>query len=391
LLAMTSLRVAKQLWVQTELLELNHYVELREEFDRVHEQLCLYNFDQQDMEDEQDNGNEHDEKRPSKKRKHGQQYTTISFWPYLWTILHMYYRARCRSFTTSPQQRHSLHRYLRLHRKYRRLLVQVRFHELRVQFLQAYKLPLALKISNYLWRSQLHVLIGLVHVNMTAWLLLTLLANVLFVGIGLILYETEDPELIGTVLTCIFISCLVGFVLLAIMMHQKMEHIFDCIMTQKELWETTTDDESLPTSADAADTADSPICEAAEKDNGDHNIAPDETTRPKQQRAGQQLELFWFGDPSVGIALVQFMQFGYALALSIVIIFADVIGEGTVGVQWYLIVIAVSYIVFVLVVARIIPRYTLCTSLGELVEYRRLHETVAEFHLEEAKVRARRT
>ncbi|GKY98101.1 hypothetical protein MPSEU_000767900 [Mayamaea pseudoterrestris] len=388
LLAATSLQIARKLWVQTERLELNHYVELREEFDRVHAQLGLHkrrNRRKESSHSDGSNGNnviESATERP--------QYTTLSLASYVCSVLHLQIRNRFQSKHHDQQHHrpHHHHQYPLLHRKYRRLLVQVRFHELRVQFLQAYKLPLSLKISNYLWRSQLYVLIGLVHVNSTAWLLLTMLANVLFVGVGLLLYETQDADLIGTVMVCIFMASLTGFVLLALVMHRKMESVFDSIMTEKELWETTGAAENAETTTSKADMGtilNNGLVNKTQQDSS--KAALDETTQPQAQRATQQLELFWFSDPTVVIALVQFMQFGYALALSIVIIVADVIGEGRIGVHWYLIVIAVSYAIFVLVVARIIPRYTLCTSLGQLVDSKRLHETVAEFHLEEAKLK----
>ena len=43
--------------------------------------------------------------------------------------------------------------------------------------------------------------------------------------------------------------------------------------------------------------------------------------------------------------------------------------------------------VFILVISQAIPRYTLCTSLGQLVNERELQETLAAFYLEEAKLK----
>jgi hypothetical protein len=53
--------------------------------------------------------------------------------------------------------------------------------------------------------------------------------------------------------------------------------------------------------------------------------------------------------------------------------------------EFYVIAVVFSYSLFVAVVAKVIPQYTLCTSLGQLVDQKRLNETVAHFHLEEAR------
>jgi hypothetical protein len=49
--------------------------------------------------------------------------------------------------------------------------------------------------------------------------------------------------------------------------------------------------------------------------------------------------------------------------------------------------IAICYPIFVGVAAHVIPQYTLCTSLAQLVGKKRLNEMVANFHLEEARIR----
>jgi hypothetical protein len=99
-----------------------------------------------------------------------------------------------------------------------------------------------------------------------------------------------------------------------------------------------------------------------------------------------QLSFFWFGDPKLVIALIQFMQFGYALALAILLVYwKDV--DHPIDPSYYLGAVLICYYIFIRVMARVIPRYTLCTSLGYLVNERHLQETVAEFRLEEAQRR----
>jgi len=120
LLAFVSNRVSEFNWLKTEMLQLNHYVEIREEFDHVQNQL------DQLMEE-------------------------------AWSSDTPFYAAlmahlRCRS----------------LRQRYRQLLLQIRFHELRVHFLEAYQLPLRLKVSDYLLKSQQAVMLQLVQVSLVA-------------------------------------------------------------------------------------------------------------------------------------------------------------------------------------------------------------------------------
>jgi hypothetical protein len=97
------------------------------------------------------------------------------------------------------------------------------------------------------------------------------------------------------------------------------------------------------------------------------------------------MSLFWAGSPKLKISAIQFMQFGYAVTLAIVIMFWDAISDGGVQMTWFVVAILVCYPLFAAVAANVIPRYTLCTSLGKLVDHKRLNQAVATFHLEEVK------
>jgi len=323
LVAFFANRVAAYLWVRTETLELNHYVEVREEFDRVHRQL-------QDIHGRKGDGNNNGGTADRSNEAAG----AIDEDDFDIGVIVQGLVDRIR------------HPYLKS--KYNQLLVQVRFHELRVHFLQSYDLPLKFRVSKYLMRSQRNVLIRLVSVSVVGWLLLTGVANLLYFVMGVVAYYTEDSELVGTSMTWLLVSAMAGFVFFAIVLYAKMKHIFSSIMHREDLWDTQQND----------------------KDHG---------------AAHQQLRLFWMSDPNAVIAAIQFMQFGYAVALSIVIIFWKTIGLGDIRAGWYFFVIFLSYAVFVCVVAQVIPRYTLCTSLGQLVNMQRLQETAAGYRLEEAK------
>jgi len=291
-------------------LELNHYVEIREEFDHVQNRL------DQLMEE-------------------------------AWSSDTPCYAALMARI-----------RYRSLRQRYRQLLLQIRFHELRVHFLEAYQLPLRLKVSDYLLKSQQAVMLQLVQVSPVAWLLLTGALNFLYYSTSLLSYQLHDA-VANVILMAAFFGCMTVFAALAFVVHLKMKGIFKTIMLEKTLW-------------------------------GVHHVQSGERDR----LAVQQLNLFWAGDPQLVIAAIQFMSFGYAVMLAIMIIFwknirvdnrDDYNYSSGLDFFMYLVVIAGCYAIFVTVTARVIPEYTMCTSLGQLVHEKILQESVASYLLDEAQ------
>jgi hypothetical protein len=182
LLAFVTTKASARLWVRTEHLELDHYVEIREEFDRVQGQL----FDHND--------------------KH-----TIGRGKLLYASMRGLRSPALRSRRDE-------------------LLVQVRFHELRLHFLEGNDLPLTLKVSDYLKRSEQRVLTQLVHVSGSAWLMLTGGLNLVYYLMGMVAYATGDGELIGTSLTYIFFTSLFVYICVVVALYWKMRRIFQAIL-----------------------------------------------------------------------------------------------------------------------------------------------------------------
>lgn len=180
LTALFTRSASNRLWVRTEQLELDHYVEMREEYDRV------------------------------------------------------------QSVISSHECRNRLEKWLRnvllfvrrpgLRGKFNSLRIQVRFHELRLQFLEAHNLPLNLKVSEYLKRSELGVLISLVHISGTAWLFLTGGLALLYFILGMIGYKTADVDVLGSCMTGVFFGMLFLFIIVSVALQFKMERIFQRIM-----------------------------------------------------------------------------------------------------------------------------------------------------------------
>lgn len=354
--AFFSTRVSETMWVQTEALELNHYVEIREEFERVQRELLRLRslsftggvikrattLAQHQSAGSGSTSSDDPENRDADSTVNRGTMETedaVTFSRQGFTIIWNGLADRIR--------------YPHLKARYNALLLQVRFHELRVHFLQAYDLPLKFKVSDYLIRSEQQVLIHLVHVSTFAWLLLAALINILYFAMGIVTWESGDPTLVGTSLTWIFFAGMAAFILITWLVYNKMKQIFKTIMHEKTLW----------------------------------NVHTDNTGQVRDDLAKSQRSLFWGGDPNLVIAAIQFMQFGYAVALAVVLIFWDSIKKGDVTMFWYLVGIFGCYTVFVMVTAQLLPRFTLCTSLGQLVNRRRLQEAAALYHLEEEKQR----
>ena len=177
-LAFFSTRVSNHLWVRTEQLEIDHYVEIRMEFEKLHKKLVVGNED--------DEGSLHEESADAIFSRRG----LIKIW------------RGFIDFLSHP----------RLKWRHDALLVQIRFHELRVHFLKANDLPLKFKLSDYLKRSELNVLEKLVHVSTFAWLLLCGAVNLMYFSMGMVAYVSNKEGLVGDFMTSVFFASLCAFV-----------------------------------------------------------------------------------------------------------------------------------------------------------------------------------
>lgn len=209
ILAFACGRVSRELWIKTEDLELDHYVEIREEFDRIHEKLY---------------GADDPRSSFSKKKSFANSIRNFSG----------AYGSPNEGGLASAK-RISLGAiytviFPRLKAKYNQLRVQVRFHELRVHFLQSYNLPSKMKVSDYLVKSQENVLEHFVHVSHTTWLLLTAMCNILYFLMGISADVSGDAETSGYSLSIIFFCVMAGFVAVSFFVYYHMESILKKLM-----------------------------------------------------------------------------------------------------------------------------------------------------------------
>jgi uncharacterized membrane protein YgcG len=388
-------RLSKRIWITTEALELAHYVEIREEFDAISQQLQQQR--RQGHQQEQASNNQNNtknaspgnNKRPTLERRNSVfspdtqldlQEAEFAF-EYNWTGVQFLWQSACDSLS------HPRH----LKRRYHDLLLQVRFHELRVHFVEAYRLPSNFRISTYLVRSEEQVLMKLLNVTTYAWLFLTASANLLYYILGIGVTETGDLQLPGYVMIYIYYISMTCFLLVAFALYNKMKVVFKNIMHRNHLWQNIT----LETTARASeqkriDNSDEDKYHDVDEPEQEEKFSHvDSYSSKKEALEAEQLSLFWASSPKLVITAIQVIQFGYALALSVIIIFWTEINDANVHMAWYLLAIAVCYGLFVLICAQTVPRYTLCTSLGQLVDKKRLQEALALHRLDEARKSAR--
>ena len=227
------------------------------------------------------------------------------------------------------------------------LIVPVRFHELRAHFIESNNLPQKFKVSPYLNLSLTSVLLEFVHISPAAWILLMASANVLYFLSGAILDATQYVGSITTFLLGVFFTVLIMSVILQFLITLKMKSIFSHIINTKT-WTTRT---AVDVSVD-------------------------------EKRSREQLNLFWGGTPHYIIVATQYMQFGYAIGLAFIFVYHKGLAKSD-WVATLLLAWLASFSVFLFLVNRMMPWYTLCTSMGQLVNKERLHQTLAKLKLKE--------
>eukprot|EP00550_Attheya_septentrionalis_P002838 CAMPEP_0198292428 /NCGR_PEP_ID=MMETSP1449-20131203/11992_1 /TAXON_ID=420275 /ORGANISM="Attheya septentrionalis, Strain CCMP2084" /LENGTH=1551 /DNA_ID=CAMNT_0043991461 /DNA_START=169 /DNA_END=4821 /DNA_ORIENTATION=+ len=340
LLAFLSRRISHNMWVRTEELEIYHYIALRQEFETVDNKVLFLS------------------------ERHNGDSSTLTKWKHFFVEIY-----------------HNI-RYPALKRKHRQLLVQVRFHELRKHFLKANNLPEKFKLSDYLAKAELEVFIQMLKISTMAWLCLMGAFLLLYFIFGMVAAVTEDPYKVTEAMAAVYIGYNIAFVLITLAMMYKMKSIFAKIISMKFI-DFKQNNEKSDTQDDDSNT--SGMQASKEVAATVRSIS----TIPGADR--RQLDLFWGGDPYYLIGCFQFMQFGYAIAGAILLAFWTVIDVeySTINPFSLIAAVVICYTLFVLTLAQTLPRYTLCTSLGQLVNKQLLSQALARYKLMETQRKRR--
>lgn len=319
----TSHRINKT-WMQTEDIDIDHYVAIRKEFDRVESTIEeKYRFVPK-------NTDVGDSQSSDKKYSFLQEVT------------------RDLAFKL---------RHPRLYRKRKRLLTPIRFHELRAHFIDANNLPPKFKVSLYLKRCLTSVLLDFVHISPAAWIMLMATANILFFVMGMIFNKSMESEDVELCLVTIVVGSMITFIVFGFVLYFQMRYIFSKILHMKltifdanlsiDKSELTLfvdiDDASIPKSPTLPLLLPTAFRFTA--------LASFETESIDQKK------LFWGSNPRIIIVVIQFMQFGYALGLAIVFTFHKQFNSSytVVDPEYIILGLLLSYLVFLCLVTTILP------------------------------------
>lgn len=189
----------KHTWMETEDIDIGHYVAIRKEFDRVEstiKQTCHF-LPKEDV-------------TPSRSTSN-----------------------RFRFLNEATNDLAFKLRYPHLHRKRKRLLTPIRFHELRAHFIDSNNLPQKFRVSLYLKRCLTSVLVDLVHISPAAWIMLMATANLLYFIMGMILNNTMDVDYVELCLVSVVVGCMIAFIVFAFVLYFQMRFIFSKILHMK--------------------------------------------------------------------------------------------------------------------------------------------------------------
>lgn len=189
----------KHTWMETEDIDIGHYVAIRKEFDRVEstiKQTCHF-LPKEDV-------------TPSRSTSN-----------------------RFRFLNEATNDLAFKLRYPHLYRKRKRLLTPIRFHELRAHFIDSNNLPQKFRVSLYLKRCLTSVLVDLVHISPAAWIMLMATANLLYFIMGMILNNTMDVDYVELCLVSVVVGCMIAFIVFAFVLYFQMRLIFSKILHMK--------------------------------------------------------------------------------------------------------------------------------------------------------------
>lgn len=113
-------------------------------------------------------------------------------------------------------------------------------------------------------------------------------------------------------------------------------------------------------------------------------VSTNATERPIEEI--DQEGLFWGGEPQSVISVIQFTQFVSSISMAILLVFWNkALIKGDLAPVYLAVIVFTCYCIFVTILAFTIPRFIMCSSLGQLIHQDTLDETVANYRWHEAK------
>ena len=388
--------VADNQWEKLERVDIDHYVVVRKQFDAMQEQLrAIQDYDYNEIHgnggdnnggDGDDNG-DHD-------NHHGHSFCR-KMWNKICTYLPYKYKYK---YLLA-----NLKAFIIINSKHRDLLVQVRFHELRVHFIESNCLDPRFRVSKYLKLCMNDVFHKLIDISTFSWLILLGCANLLYFVSGLITAldsgGSRSRSATGVTMSWVFFGYALSFLVISFAIAIKMKNIFYKIM-ENEKWVLGGGGGTMEPKSDhgygnesererehgdgdkdesghgnghgrilsrnsssllfsphrnlrnisAVRESSSLVGVSVRTNDKDKDKEDKEKDKDKEDKDISQLKYFWGNDPTLIVGIAQFMQFGYALALSILLVFNKIIITSDNPFRWdgwYYVVPVVCYALFV--------------------------------------------
>jgi len=254
--------------------------------------------------------------------------------------------------------------------KHRKLLVQILFHEMRVNFLEMNNLPPNFKISSYLKTGLDRDFEKFVEISSVTWTW-TIIAFQVYDICALSLHQVTYID-VRTVLPISIFIYSVALVLLSIAIHRKMGIIFREILDR---WERSKNKDNNSEQNINVNNVQNPPVRTLTWSASVHYVGPVQTSEEVKQ-----FELFPLKDPRYILWAGQTIQLAFAIPFGYMLAVTDLpVSPVLCFIPLY------CYIICLFIWSRIIPHYTLCTSIGELVNKSRLAESYGRFTLVEEK------
>jgi hypothetical protein len=215
-------------------------------------------------------------------------------------------------------------RHPQLYQRRKKLLTVIRFHEIRAHFIESNNLPPKFQVSSYLKRSLMSALLDMVHISPAAWIMFMAICNMMFFIEGVILNNTESQSEVEEFLLYFFIALMVAFVAIVIALYYKMRYIFHK-MQQLKL-DNSANRPTLLSALHGGDT-----------------------------KSFDQLDLFWGSNPRAIILIIQIIQFVYAIGLAGVLSHYKTWDSAVIENYQFLLLLLFSYSIFIKLTSNILP------------------------------------
>jgi hypothetical protein len=291
-------------WLLAEGIEAAHYVAIKKEYDRLERNITNYSNSGSIAQFAWPTGSLDDEENESQ----------TSFCRKSWE-----------SFRGAMYDLASRIRHFRLYRRREELLMIIRFHELRVHFIEGNNLPPDFNVSSYLAWSLRSGLVDFVHISPLAWISVMAIANLLFFIVGMILNNTHASPHAEKFLLYTFITLMVLSVASTMALYFKMRYIVFKIQEMK-----------LSHKESRRPTLMSALSEGTTK-------------------SFDQLDLFWGSNPRFVIDITQFIQFGYALGFAGILSYFPMWREYEVKHIGFSVGLLLCYAIFIKLISDMLP------------------------------------